>query len=165
MAEEPARRRLAAILAVAAVGYCRVMERGDLGTLSGPTRCRKDVLEPVIDKHQGRGGLCTSLSTHALGPHSAGASGKPWARSCPQIPKSSRHSAPHAQSASTTPLDAAYFDSALPVPRAHYQAYRSISVRSSHRRRLPTLQVRSLQPREAYHEMVDSTGLCSRFDK
>lgn len=54
MAEERAQRRLAAILAVDVVGYSRLMERDEAGTLATLRSRRKEILQPMISKHQGR---------------------------------------------------------------------------------------------------------------
>jgi adenylate cyclase len=54
MAEERAQRRLAAILAADVVGYSRLMEADEAGTLAKLTARRKDVLEPLVAKHHGR---------------------------------------------------------------------------------------------------------------
>jgi adenylate cyclase len=54
MAEERARRRLATILAADVVGYSRLMEQDEAGTLVALKSRRKDVLEPLVAKHQGR---------------------------------------------------------------------------------------------------------------
>src|SRR5439155_5320749 len=54
MAEERTQRRLAAILAADVVGYSRLMEADEAGTLAALKARRKDVLEPLVGKHQGR---------------------------------------------------------------------------------------------------------------
>src|SRR5215468_9686495 len=54
MAEERAQRRLAAILAADVVGYSRLMEQDEAGTLAALKQRRKEVLEPLVAKHQGR---------------------------------------------------------------------------------------------------------------
>ncbi len=54
MAEERARRRLAAILAADVVGYSRLMEQDEAGTLAALKERRKGVLEPLVAQHQGR---------------------------------------------------------------------------------------------------------------
>src|SRR5262249_7978779 len=54
MAEEHAQRRLAAILAADVVGYSRLMEHDEVGTLARLKARRKEVLEPLVAKHQGR---------------------------------------------------------------------------------------------------------------
>jgi len=54
MAEEHAQRRLAAILAADVVGYSRLMEHDEVGTLARLKARRKEVLEPLVVKHQGR---------------------------------------------------------------------------------------------------------------
>ena len=54
MADERAQRRLAAILAADVVGYSRLMERDEAGTLTVLKSRRKEVLEPLVARHQGR---------------------------------------------------------------------------------------------------------------
>ncbi len=54
MAEERAQRRLAAILAVDVVGYSRLMERDEAGTLATLKSRRREILQPTISKHHGR---------------------------------------------------------------------------------------------------------------
>jgi adenylate cyclase len=54
MAETPTQRRLAAILAADVVGYSRLVERDEAGTLALLKSRRKDVLEPLVAQHQGR---------------------------------------------------------------------------------------------------------------
>jgi TolB-like protein len=54
MAETPARRRLAAILAADVVGYSRLMERDEAGTLAALKARRRDVVDPLVAKHHGR---------------------------------------------------------------------------------------------------------------
>lgn len=54
MAEERAQRRLAAILAADVVGYSRLMEQDEAGTLAALKSRRKDVLEPLVARHHGR---------------------------------------------------------------------------------------------------------------
>jgi TolB-like protein/class 3 adenylate cyclase/cytochrome c-type biogenesis protein CcmH/NrfG len=54
MAEERAQRRLAAILAADVVGYSRLMERDETGTLAALADRRKVVLEPLFAKYRGR---------------------------------------------------------------------------------------------------------------
>src|SRR5262245_46717991 len=54
MAEERVQRRLAAILAAEVVGFSRMMEADEAGTLATLKARRKDVLEPLVAKHQGR---------------------------------------------------------------------------------------------------------------
>jgi TolB-like protein/Tfp pilus assembly protein PilF len=54
MAEERAQRRLAAILAVDVVGYSRLMERDETGTLATLRSRRREILQPIISKHHGR---------------------------------------------------------------------------------------------------------------
>jgi hypothetical protein len=54
MPEERVQRRLAAILAADVVGYSRLMERDEPGTLAALIERRKTVLEPLIARHEGR---------------------------------------------------------------------------------------------------------------
>ena len=54
MAKERSRRRLGAILAADVVGFSRLMEQDKAGTLATLKARRKDVLEPLLDRHQGR---------------------------------------------------------------------------------------------------------------
>ena len=54
MAEQPVQRRLAAILAADVVGYSRLMEVDESGTLVVLKARRKEVLEPLVGKHCGR---------------------------------------------------------------------------------------------------------------
>ncbi len=54
MAEERVHRRLAAILAADVVGYSRLMEQDEAGTLTALKVRRKEVLEPLVAQHQGR---------------------------------------------------------------------------------------------------------------
>src|ERR1700751_5570277 len=54
MAEEHTHRRLAAILAADVVGYSRLMERDEVGTLLALKSRRRQVLEPLVARHRGR---------------------------------------------------------------------------------------------------------------
>ena len=54
MAEERIQRRLAAILAADVVGYSRLMAADEAGTLTALKSRRREVLEPLVAKHQGR---------------------------------------------------------------------------------------------------------------
>jgi adenylate cyclase len=54
MAEERVQRRLAAIVAADVVGYSRLMEQDEAGTLTALKSRRKDVLEPAVARYQGR---------------------------------------------------------------------------------------------------------------
>ena len=54
MAKEHAQRRLAAILAADVVGYSRLMERDESGTLAALKSRRKRVLVPLVAKNGGR---------------------------------------------------------------------------------------------------------------
>jgi TolB-like protein/class 3 adenylate cyclase len=54
MAEERVQRRLAAILAADVVGYSRLMERDEAGTMAVLKTRRTEVLKPLVARHQGR---------------------------------------------------------------------------------------------------------------
>ncbi len=54
MAEQRVHRRLAAILAADVVGYSRLMEQNESGTLASLKVRRKQVLEPLVARYQGR---------------------------------------------------------------------------------------------------------------
>ncbi len=54
MANQPIRRRLAAILAADVVGYSRLMERDETATHTELTARWREVLEPLVERHQGR---------------------------------------------------------------------------------------------------------------
>jgi adenylate cyclase len=54
MAEERIRRRLAAIMVADVVGYARLMEADEAGTLAELKDRRKTILEPVVRSHGGR---------------------------------------------------------------------------------------------------------------
>ena len=54
MAEERAQRRLAAILAADVVGYSRLMERDEAGTLAVLKVRRHNILSPLVSAHHGR---------------------------------------------------------------------------------------------------------------
>jgi class 3 adenylate cyclase len=54
MTQERAQRRLAAILAADVVGYSRLMEADEAGTLAALKERRKTILEPTIRSHGGR---------------------------------------------------------------------------------------------------------------
>jgi TolB-like protein len=54
MTDSRAQRRLAAILAADVVGFSRLMEADEAGTLAALKTRRKDVLEPLVARHQGR---------------------------------------------------------------------------------------------------------------
>jgi class 3 adenylate cyclase len=51
---EPARRRLAAILAADVVGYSRMMGEDEQGTLTALKACRRDLFEPQVVRYHGR---------------------------------------------------------------------------------------------------------------
>jgi Adenylate cyclase, family 3 (some proteins contain HAMP domain) len=54
MAEEPVQRRLAAIMAADVVGYSRLLENDEAGTLTAVKARRHEVLEPLLARHRGR---------------------------------------------------------------------------------------------------------------
>ncbi len=54
MTEERVQRRLAAILAIDVVGYSRLMEKDEAGTLARLKAYRENLIEPEIAAHQGR---------------------------------------------------------------------------------------------------------------
>jgi adenylate cyclase len=54
MVEDRLQRRLAAILAADVVGYSRLMELDEVGTLSALKARRKEIVSPLVAKHQGR---------------------------------------------------------------------------------------------------------------
>jgi TolB-like protein/Tfp pilus assembly protein PilF len=54
MAAERFQRRLAAILAADVVGFSRLMEADESGTLTALKSRRKNVLDPLVARHQGR---------------------------------------------------------------------------------------------------------------
>ena len=47
-------RRLAAILAADVVGYSRLMNRDEAGTLTALKTCEAQIIEPVVKAHHGR---------------------------------------------------------------------------------------------------------------
>jgi len=54
LAEERVQRRLTAILAADVVGYARLMEHDEAGTLERLKACRRDILDPRIAEYRGR---------------------------------------------------------------------------------------------------------------
>src|SRR5262252_5227875 len=54
MPEQAPQRRLAAILAADVVGYSRLMERDEAGTLAALKSRRSEILQPLVAKHHGR---------------------------------------------------------------------------------------------------------------
>jgi adenylate cyclase len=54
MSEQAPRRRLAAILAADVVGYSRLMERDEAGTLAALKDRRRMIVDPIVKKHRGR---------------------------------------------------------------------------------------------------------------
>jgi TolB-like protein len=54
MDEKPVQRRLAAILAADVVGFGRLMEADEAGTLSALKSRRRDILNPLVARHGGR---------------------------------------------------------------------------------------------------------------
>src|SRR5215510_11327648 len=54
MAEQRAQRRLAAILAADVVGYSRLLEQDEAGTLAILKERRRKILNPLVVEHRGR---------------------------------------------------------------------------------------------------------------
>jgi adenylate cyclase len=54
MADERVQRRLAAIAVADVVGYSRLMEGDETGTLAALKERRKTILQPVVRGHEGR---------------------------------------------------------------------------------------------------------------
>src|SRR5918998_4282671 len=54
MATARAERRLAAILAADVVGYSRLVERDEAGTLAAIRDLRREVIDPLLAEHHGR---------------------------------------------------------------------------------------------------------------
>ncbi len=54
METQDVERRLAAILAADVVGYSRLMEADETGTLAALTTHREELIEPMIAEHNGR---------------------------------------------------------------------------------------------------------------
>jgi adenylate cyclase len=54
MAEERVRRRLAAIFAADVVGFSRLMEKDEEGTLTRLRALRRDLFEPIVRQHGGQ---------------------------------------------------------------------------------------------------------------
>ena len=54
MADEPPQRRLAAIVVIDVVGYSKLMEADEEGTLAVLRQRRSNVLDPVVRRHHGR---------------------------------------------------------------------------------------------------------------
>jgi adenylate cyclase len=54
MTENQVKRRLAAVLSADVVGYSRLMEKDELGTLNALRERRTRILEPQVKKHSGR---------------------------------------------------------------------------------------------------------------
>src|SRR5919109_358647 len=54
MSKDPIQRRLVAILAADVVGYSRLMERDETGTLTELKVRWSDVVEPLVASHHGR---------------------------------------------------------------------------------------------------------------
>src|SRR5215468_10324729 len=54
MAEARTQRRLAAILVADVVGYSRLMEQDEAGTLAALAERRRAILEPLFDRYHGR---------------------------------------------------------------------------------------------------------------
>ena len=75
MAEERVQRRLAAILAADVVGFSRMMEADEAGTLATLKARRRKVLEPLVTKYQGRIWPIADVTTHS-GPGMSASGGK-----------------------------------------------------------------------------------------
>ena len=54
MTKERAQRRLAAILVADVVGYSRLKQADEVGTLAALKTRRRDILQPAIARHRGR---------------------------------------------------------------------------------------------------------------
>src|SRR5262249_28318237 len=54
MSEQAPRRRLAVILAADVVGYSRMMQANEAGTLAALKSRRTEILQPLVAKHHGR---------------------------------------------------------------------------------------------------------------
>ena len=54
MAEDLAQRHLAVVLAAEVVGYSRLMERDEAGTLDAFKPRQAEILQPVVSKHHSR---------------------------------------------------------------------------------------------------------------
>jgi len=54
MVQQKVQRRLAAILAADVVGYSRLMQADEGGTLAALKSRRTDILQPLVSKHHGR---------------------------------------------------------------------------------------------------------------
>jgi adenylate cyclase len=54
MAQERTQRRLAAIMATDVVGYSRLIEQDEAGTLAALKQRRREILTPLVAQHQGR---------------------------------------------------------------------------------------------------------------
>src|SRR5262249_8572872 len=54
MSEQAPHRRLAAILAADVVGYSRMMQADEAGTLAALKSRRTEILQPLVSKHHGR---------------------------------------------------------------------------------------------------------------
>ena len=54
MAEERVQRRLAAIMAADVVGYSRLMQADEAGTLAMLKNRRSQILKPAVERHRGR---------------------------------------------------------------------------------------------------------------
>ena len=54
MSDQAPRRRLAAILAADVVGYSRMMQADEAGTLAVLKSRRTEILQPLVSKHHGR---------------------------------------------------------------------------------------------------------------
>ena len=103
MAAPRAERRLAAILAADVVGYSRLMERDEAGTLARLKAHRKELVEPLLAEHHGRivklmgdGALCEFAERGRCRALCAVRSSRAWPsarRGCPRTGASASASA------------------------------------------------------------------------
>ena len=64
MIEERSHRRLAAILPADVVGYSRMMQADEAGTLAVLKSRRTEILQPLVIKHRGR--VAAKLDQHTI---------------------------------------------------------------------------------------------------
>ncbi len=68
MVEQSVTRRLTAILVADLVGYSRLMEADEVGTIAQLKTHRKELIDPSIARHRGRGIPRTVIGTAGPGP-------------------------------------------------------------------------------------------------
>ncbi len=96
MAEERTQRRLAAILAADVVGYSRLMEQDEAGTLAALKERRKDILKPLVAEHRGRivkvmgDGVLVEFGSAVNAVQCAVELQKPWRRPTTALPEDRR---------------------------------------------------------------------------